>query len=93
MDEKKWDEAEALLAKLEKRVNDLEFKRGNDNRSGNNSATQPDAKKIAVTDESLVEENKQLKGKVEKLEYRILMLTRALKEADSKANLDPHMLI
>jgi hypothetical protein len=80
MSEANWDEAEAFLAKLEKRVATLEARSG---------GAQTEQKAVPASAEALVQENKELKATVQKLEYRVLMLTRALRDADSKLNLNP----
>lgn len=85
-EEVKWEEAEAFLKKLEKRVELLETRRGA-------GAATPAEQAIPETAEALVEENKQLKKKVERLEYRIKILSRALREADAKLGLKPSEMI
>jgi len=74
VDAKRFNEAEALLEALEKRIVGLEYKR----------ATEQKQETGRGGSSELVEENAALKDQVKRLEYRILMLTRALKEADNK---------
>lgn len=86
-DAAKWDEAQALLTKLEMRIATLELKRVQE--SAPVAASTSSSSSSAPVSDALVEENKELKSKVERLEYRILMLSRALREADAKLNLSP----
>jgi len=81
-DDARWQEAQALLSKLERRIVNLERKRQDEAAATGGSTSAP-------ASDALVEENKELKAKVERLEYRILMLTRALREADAKLALPP----
>jgi len=77
----KLNEAEALLSKLERRVAMLEAKRL--------VVETPVVAAGPAASEELIEENNELKAKVQKLEYRILILSNALRDADLRSNLGP----
>lgn len=68
-----WEQTEKLLSSLETRIYDLEKKK---------KKAEPVAVDARTCDAELALENAKLKEQVKKLEYRVSILVRSLKEVD-----------
>jgi hypothetical protein len=75
------DAALSLLARLESRMDNLE--KAHKEQSRNNSTTGNSNKNIVIKQEDL-QELEHLRDVVSRQEYRIKMLSKALREADEK---------